>query len=320
LDDYANLTLDAVKISTHGIQEWGDDHNVWAQTIVTQLVSNSCDSDLHQRVTEKMIGIDEYEVGGATYFKMAIECITSMSHTVSMSLSIKISNMTIQQFTGENVISVISAVRGATERLKMSGMLPPHLPIILYKIFQSSTCIKFNNFFAALYAREEADIMLFGPSKRLPSDTLFRIAEHQHRTMLEDGSWTVVGKKVSNFNTETKESTDEARPLPPWKTPPKTGKPHEREFKGRLEYWCEKCGWNCTHPTGKHQTKGELKAAHTKSNTKALTGPATVTKPTANNAEKAVSFASVPDAAATPLTSTQRAASNASFLMTGIRR
>jgi hypothetical protein len=40
LDDYANLTLDAVKISTRGIQEWGDDHNVWAQTIVTQLVSN----------------------------------------------------------------------------------------------------------------------------------------------------------------------------------------------------------------------------------------------------------------------------------------
>jgi hypothetical protein len=194
---------------------------VWAQTIVAQLVSNSHDSDLRQHVTEKMIGIDEYEVGGATYFKMAIECISSMSRTVSMSLSIKISNMTIQQFTGENVISVINALRGATERLKMSGMLPPHLLFILYRIFQSSTCAKFKNFFAALYAREEASLLLFGPSKRLPIDTLFRISEHQYRTMLEDGSWTVVGKKLSNFNSETKASTDEARPLPPWKTPPK---------------------------------------------------------------------------------------------------
>jgi hypothetical protein len=66
--------------------------------------------------------------------------------------------------------------------------------------FQSSTCAKINNFFATLYAREEADIMLFGPSKCLPTDTaLFRIAEHQYRAMLEDGSWTVVGKKVSIF-------------------------------------------------------------------------------------------------------------------------
>jgi hypothetical protein len=91
-------------------------------------------------VTEKLIGVDAYELGAATYFKMAIECITSMSHTVSMSLSIKLSNLTIQQFTRENVILVISALHGATERLRMSGMLPPHLPIILCKIFQSSTC------------------------------------------------------------------------------------------------------------------------------------------------------------------------------------
>ena len=59
LEDYANITLDEVKISTRAIQEWGDDHKVWAETIVTQLVSRSCDADLRQRVTEKMIGIDE---------------------------------------------------------------------------------------------------------------------------------------------------------------------------------------------------------------------------------------------------------------------
>ena len=250
LEDYANITLDEVKISTRAIQEWGADYKVWAETIATKLVSRSCDADLRQRVTEKMIDVDEYELGGATYLKMALECITSMSHsTVSMALSIKMSTMTIQQFHGENVIAVISALRGATQRLKMSNMLPPHMPIILYCIFQSSTCEKFNNFFAALYAREEADVMLLGQSKRLPSETLFRIAEHQYRTMLEDGTWTIVGKKVSSFNTEGKPTAD----LPPWKTPPKAGEPTEREFKGRIEYWCDKCGWNRTHPAGQHR-------------------------------------------------------------------
>jgi hypothetical protein len=36
--------------------------------------------------------------------------------------------------------------------------------------------------------------MLLGQHKRLDSETLLRVAEHQYRTMLEDGTWTVIGK------------------------------------------------------------------------------------------------------------------------------
>jgi hypothetical protein len=75
--DCGSITLDEVKSCTRGIQEWGEDHKVWAETIAMQLVSNSCDPDLHQRVTEHMIGVDDYDIGGSTFFKIAIECITS---------------------------------------------------------------------------------------------------------------------------------------------------------------------------------------------------------------------------------------------------
>jgi hypothetical protein len=318
LDDYGTLTLDTVKASTRSIQEWASDHKVWAETIVMQLVSNSCDSDLRQRVTERLIDVNDYEVGGATFFKIALECITSMSHTVSMSLSIKITNLTIKKFDGENVIKVISSLRGATQRLTMSGMLPPHLPIILYRIFQSSSCVQFNNFFAALYAREEADVILYGPHRRLPAETLFRVAEHQYRTMLEDGTWTVVGKKPSAFNTEGKGEGkgDDSKPLPPWKTPPKESEPHEREFRGRNEFWCTKCGWNRTHLTPKHQSKGALKTAREKSNATVLTTPTVpAAAVTAAATTPTVSFA--PADAATPPVAP--ASSNASFLMTGMR-
>jgi hypothetical protein len=226
-----------------------------------------------------LIGVDDYKIGGATFFKIAIDCITSMSHTVSMFLSIKITKLTIKQFDGENVIKVISALRGACQRHTMSGMLPPHLPIILYKIFQSSSCVQFNSFFAALYAREEADVMLFGPQKRLLSETLFRVAEHQYRMVLEDGTCTIVGKKVSSFNIEDKDTDSEARPLPPWKIPPTDGEPLQREFKGRLEYWCPTCGWNRTHLAAKHQSKSALRAARNRSNADTLT-----VAPAVNNA------------------------------------
>jgi hypothetical protein len=315
LDDYASLTLDAVRASTRGIQEWADDHKVWAETIVMQLVSNSCDPDLRQRVTERLIGIDDYEIGGTTFLKIALECITSMSHTVSMSLSIKITKLTIKQFDGENVIKVISALRGATQRLTMSGMLPPHLPIILYRIFQSSSCVQFNNFFAALYAREEADVMLFGPQKRLPSETLFRVAEHQYRTMLEDGTWTIVGKKVSSFNTETSDETAK----PPWKTPPKDGEPNHRDYKGRKEYWCSKCGWNRTHLGKRHQTKGELRASRERTAAESLTTP--VVPPVVPGAPAATPPVPAANAVNTapPTPPAPAASSNAAFLTNGVR-
>jgi hypothetical protein len=151
------------------------------------------------------------------------------------------------------------------------------MALLIYQIFQSSSCVRFNNFFAALYAREEADVMLYGPTKRLPTETLFRIAEHQYRTMLEDGTWTIVGKKVSSFNAEgntpsSVATTGSDKLLPPYKIPPALGEPHQREFKGRLEYWCTRCGWNRSHLVNNRKTKGELKAALEKGNAATLTG------------------------------------------------
>jgi hypothetical protein len=73
LDDYGSITLDFVNSSTRGIQEWGEDHKVWAETKAMQLVSNSCNPDLRQCVTQRMIGVDDYNIGGATFFKTAIE-------------------------------------------------------------------------------------------------------------------------------------------------------------------------------------------------------------------------------------------------------
>jgi hypothetical protein len=177
-----------------------------------------------------------------------------MSQTVSMALSICISNMTIKSFDGENVPRVISFLRGATQRLTMSAMLPPHMSLTVYRIFQSSSSTPFNAFFAALYAREEADIMLFGPSKRLNAENLYMLADSQYRMFLEAGTWSVSSKKPSAFLADA----NDTRPLPPWKQPPKAGEPKQHEFKGRPEYWCDKgSGWTRTHAKPAHKTKGE---------------------------------------------------------------
>jgi hypothetical protein len=283
---------------------------VWLETIVTTLVENCCDAPLRERVTERLIALSDYETGGATYFKSAIECITSMSQTVSMTLSLSISTLTIKSFDGENVSRVISFLRGATQRLKMSSMLPPHMSLIVYRIFQSSSYTAFNAFFAALYARKEADVMLFGPSKRLNPENLYMMADGQYRMFLEAGTWSVSSKKPSAFVTD---GDGGARPLPPWKQPPKTGEPHQREFKGRPEYWCGKgCGWNRTHAEPKHKTKGELRELREN-------GAAPTTEATAARVVLQGNEATVGTGTESTPTMSSTASANAAFLQTGSR-
>jgi hypothetical protein len=323
LDEYGTITFDEVRTSTRSVQSWDPDHRVWVETIVATLIANCCDAPLRERVTERLIGVDPYETGGATYFKSAIDCITSMSQTVSMALSIRLSTLTIKGFDGENVPRVISFLRGATQRLKMSNMLPPHLSLMVYRILQSSSCIPFNAFFAALYAREEADVMIYGPTKRLTAEQLYMMADGQYRMFLEASTWTVSGKKPSAFTTEAG-----ARPLPPWKLPPKTGEPHDCEFKGRPEYWCGRgCGWNRTHSGPGHKTKEELREYRANANRQNNQTNNNSTTNTANPAESnrtaleghtaATATTTITDNTTTTMNAT--AAANATFLQTGSR-
>jgi hypothetical protein len=198
-------------------------------------------------------------------------------------------------------------------------MLPPHMSLIVYRIFQSSSCTPFNAFFAALYAREEADIMMYGPSKRLTAERLYMMVDGQYHMFLEAGTWTVSGKKASAFTADLS-----ARPLPPsWKLPPTAGEPHEREFKGHPEYWCgQGCGWNRAHSTPGHKTKGEVRELRDNSN---RNNNYTANTNAANNAESNRMALQGNAATATTLLVTDNtttmmnatAAANATFLQTG---
>ena len=81
----------------------------------------------------------------------------------------------------------------------LSDMLPPHLPYMVYNMFQTSSCQKFNNFFASLYAHEQADLALEGKGQQLDVEMLFQIAEQQYRTYLEEGIWATKNKRGSGF-------------------------------------------------------------------------------------------------------------------------
>lgn len=143
-------------------------------------------------------------------------------------------------------------------------------------------------------------------------ENLLRVAESQYRTLLESGEWVKVKKNQSAFNSEAQSADSDGekkKSLPPWRRPPADGEPDEKKYKGRMEYWCSKCGWNRTHKEADHKTKQELQAAR---NAQQLQANNQETAP----APAAAAPAPAPTPAPAPATTT--AASNAAFLQTGM--
>jgi hypothetical protein len=159
--------------------------------------------------------------------------------------------------------------------------------------------------------------MLHGQSKRLTHENLYLMADSQYRMLLEADTWIVSGKKPPAFTADAA-----ARPLPPWKLPPKAGEPNTREFKGRPEYWCGKnCGWNRTHSDTGHKTKGELREQRDSVNRTNNAGTAgnNTAESNANRMALEATTATTTAENPNPAAMTSTASSNATFLQTGSR-
>ena len=311
-ENYGTITLKQVVQNVEFVKRWETDPLVWVETLTLSLVANSCDEDLQEKVNEKMLNLPIVQLGGATYFKLAIDAITSMSDDVSLSLIQKINTMTLRKLPGEDVLTAISILRGALKRLEMNDMVPKHIVTIVYRIFQTSSSDKFNHTFSSIYATEQKARLLGHDADLMSVEDLFRLAESQYRTLVETGGWIQTKKKSSAFTSEATSSdgSNKQKKLPPWRRPPAEGEPDERKFKGKTEYWCAKCGsWNKTHKTDQHRTKEELAADRNAQQLQANNQEAQSSSDT--------SSADVADDAGSTTTTT--ASSNAAFLTTGIR-
>ena len=294
-DHYGSIELSKVKDYVRAVKEWSPDYEVWAMSLSMMLIENSCDETLKFWVNERMSKLDVFERGGPTYFLIAMQCITLMSGKVSMTISIKLTTLKLTNFEGKNVIQAISIFRGIIERLKMCDMLPPHLVEVLFKFFQSSSCEQYNQFFANIYAQQEALCFCSTVTQSLAwtDEMLFKVAEAQYTKLVEEGVYHITKK---GYNAKlcrpcnqsghmapecpnTSETVEGSKPKPhanstnadgqnngtnngqksKWRQPPKEGESHEREYKGKMEYWCARCKkWNQTHKTVDHKTKEQL--------------------------------------------------------------
>lgn len=113
-------------------------------------------------------------------------------------------------------------------------------------------------------------------------------------------------KRKKDNKSEGKKDGD--KKLPPWKTPPAPQAPHQRQYKGAWEYWCDKCKrWNKHHKTAQLRTRAELQAAQ--GNASTIGGPA--------NGDVPATTTAAPLSGATVDPPPSTGSGNAAFLMNG---
>jgi hypothetical protein len=272
---YTTMNLQQVRDSVRFIKDWWSQrHIVWGMTLTFTLLENSCDLELRGRVNETLMNIPEVERGGPVYLKIALDYITSVSYAVSLALTLKVQKLKIKDFDGEEVPKVVGFLRGALARLQGSSTMNKQDTIYqLFKIFQTTSNWKFNNWFANWYGNLQTQAMMngvFDLSTMVKPEQIFTMANQQYMTLVEEGSYLPKrktqtqqykadgGKSGGTANAEESLTADVAgdgkpKRLPPWKKPPGKGEPHKRQYKDEDEWWCPTCKkWTRHDPKVEH--------------------------------------------------------------------
>ena len=126
LEEYGAVTLDKIKESTKLIKQYGPLWLVWACNLSQKYMAASCDKDLKERIEERYKNIPEEEKGGATYFKLAILCMTSMGYAVTRALEMKVSYLKIVDFDNGDVHKALKFFKGGHQRLWLEQPKSPN--------------------------------------------------------------------------------------------------------------------------------------------------------------------------------------------------
>jgi hypothetical protein len=171
----------------------------WSQ----ELLENSCDEDLCNKIGEKLGDIPTDEHGGALYYYLMIELIQVDTDNAVCSLTTKLANMNIAKMEKENVMRACSLIRGAYDRLKLVGKVPHDTIDKLMRVFQTTSVEKFNQLFLTLNYNKDLGLV---NTKLLTVSKLIKLAE-TYQDLLIAGKWTrCSGPSGSSFVTVKKKA------------------------------------------------------------------------------------------------------------------
>jgi hypothetical protein len=172
-------------------------------TVTQEYLINNTDDDLVLKINETYLSYPVEERGGPLFFKLLMDLLQNNSTEAAEYLVNVVKNLKITNFDGENILKVVSLIRGAVKRLTNlkdatgQNALPKDLPNHLLDVFQTSSVDDFNSLFK--HFRLQSQIATFRQKKAsTPTvDEILEFAETQYHLMKSTGKWTGVHAKAN---------------------------------------------------------------------------------------------------------------------------
>jgi hypothetical protein len=189
LEDYVRKTM---RFKRYYGQEYDLQDLQWSQ----ELLENSCDEELRNKIREQLKEIPADEQGGALYYYLMIELIQVDTDNAVRSLTTKLANLDIGALEGENVMRACSLIRGVHDRLKLVGKVPHDVIDKLMRVFQTTSVDKFNQLFLTLSYNKDLGLV---DAKLLTVSKLIKLAETKYQDLMVAGEWTRCGSSGPAF-------------------------------------------------------------------------------------------------------------------------
>jgi hypothetical protein len=171
--------------------------------VTLEYLVNNTDENLVLKINETYLSHPVEERGGPLFFKLLMDLLQNNSAEAAEYLVNVVKNLKILSFDGENVLKVVSLIRGAVKRLtnlkdaRGQSALPTDLADHLLDVFQTSSVEDFNSLFK--HFRLQSKIATFraksGSSGTPTIDEILQFAENQYHLMKSTGKWTGVDAK-----------------------------------------------------------------------------------------------------------------------------
>jgi hypothetical protein len=168
----------------------------------TYLVNNT-DDNLVLKINKTYLSYPEEERGGPLFFKLLMDLLQNNSAEAAEYLINVVKNLKISNFDGENILKVVSLIRGAVKRLTNlkdatgQSALPKDMANHLLDVVQTSLVDDFNSLFK--HFRLQSQIATFRQklSKTPTIEEILLFAKNQYHLMSSTGKWTGVHAKAN---------------------------------------------------------------------------------------------------------------------------
>jgi hypothetical protein len=204
--DYGSIEVSDVATSNRFYSTMlRDPHGSLSENLKTtfEYLLNNTDDNLVLKINETYLSYPVKERGGPLFFKLLMDLLQNNSAEAADYLVNVVKNLKISNFDGENVLKVVSLIRGAVKRLtnlkdaRGQSALPTDLADHLLDVFQTSLVDDFNSLFKhfCLQSKIATFRLKSGGSSGPTIDEILQFAENQYHLMKSTGKWTGVDAK-----------------------------------------------------------------------------------------------------------------------------